>query len=522
MSLSGSPLVEVAEAIGIGPDEVRNAEQPDHLRHTFRVRGSTLANLPESGVAMLQQTYGASLTLELRLGELTELKVDTNTTGRQLHDFLASVVSGNEYDVVIDLDKHDLLQRELAPPDAWQVRWFLFATTFENQLRQGLAHFEAAVWSEDHSRLLVLISDEDFRADGSLLHVLGGSDLQQAGGVLDTPRPDWALVDHIRDARERYISWEQTWASHLTPIHFDAAVSNGVSTALAALLTAQAAKLTVLFTCDRARALHRTGHTAEIRAEYRGQHYSTVVPIHEEMGLDDLSQGSLLAMNQLVVWCYRRETGELERDWVQNRLPFVQTRVAESLVGVSEDARLSSLVRFVPFLLEGLEWHWKSFIEDRVSEYLGKVRQLEDVVGRTVGAFAEQTASLTKGLSDSVLAAVAVLVGSFLAAAFEDPFNEALFRIAVLVYGGHVLLVPGLIGLSSQRGRFNAYKAEFGHELHQFRLLMPTERVDALVGDRVDVASGRFDFWFWIAAIGYLALASASVIAAALLPNVVG
>lgn len=521
MSLSRAPLIEVAGRIGIDADDIRRAEQPSRLRHTFTVRGNSLANLRAEDVTTLQQTYGTSLNVEIRLGELTDLTVDATTQHTEVEEFLDRLVQTNEYEIVIDLNKEELVENELTIPNGWQVYWFLFTATIEEMLRRGISHFESQVWTGEDSRLMLLISDEDFKASGSFLHVFGAGHLGSSEEALAEPDPDWSMVKHMKDARDRYISWEHAWVEHLTPLHFDLAVDVGAGTALDGLLVAQAVKLTVLFTCDRARFRPRAGRTAEIRAEFRGQQYSTVVPIDEEMPLGAVPDASMRAMNRLVIWCYRRETGELERDWVQNRLPFVQTRVAETLAVVEEDARLESFARFVPYLLDGLDWQWKAFIEDRVSEYLTKVRQLEGVVERAVAAFARRTATLTKGLSDAVLAAVAVLIGSFIAAAFADPFNEALFRVVVLVYGGYAVLVPGLIGLSSLRGELELLKSEFKHQSDQFRLVMDTNRIDSLIGGRVDSAIKRFDFWFTIAVIGYLLLAAAAVAAAVFVPDLI-
>lgn len=129
-------------------------------------------------------------------------------------------------------------------------------------------------------------------------------------------------------------------------------------------------------------------------------------------------------------WCYRR-AGTAEPDWVSDRLPFIQTRVAQTLEPHPEEGRLAALAHAMPYLLEGIEWHWKAFIEGKVGEYLTGVQQVETTVADTVTSFADRSASLAKSLSDTILAAVAVLIGSFIAAAFKEPFDETLFRIGV-------------------------------------------------------------------------------------------
>ncbi len=113
--------------------------------------------------------------------------------------------------------------------------------------------------------------------------------------------------------------------------------------------------------------------------------------------------------NSVVDWCYQRHGAQGQPDWVSDRLPFVQTRVAQALEPYHADERLAVFTRAMPYLLEGIEWHWKAFIEGKVSEYLDRVQQVETTVSDTVAAFADRTAALAKGLTETMLAAVAAL-----------------------------------------------------------------------------------------------------------------
>jgi hypothetical protein len=54
------------------------------------------------------------------------------------------------------------------------------------------------------------------------------------------------------------------------------------------------------------------------------------------------------------------------------------------------------------FLVKGLEWHWKAFVEGKVSDYLDRVQQVEGLVADTVDRLSEQVAGLVKQLSDTI------------------------------------------------------------------------------------------------------------------------
>jgi hypothetical protein len=175
----------------------------------------------------------------------------------------------------------------------------------------------------------------------------------------------------------------------------------------------------------------------------------------------------------------------------------------------------------MPDLLEGVEWQWKAFIEGKVGEFLGGVQQVETVVSDTVGAFADHTAALAKGLTESILAAVAVLIGSFIAAAFSTPFNATLFRVGVLAYAGYVLLFPGAVGLISSTTNLRRGRAEFDARVKRLNEALYPDKVTNIVGTRVAGAEHSYYCWLAFVASVYLAVAILAGVAAVSVPGLV-
>src|ERR1035441_8688195 len=130
--------------------------------------------------------------------------------------------------------------------------------------------------------------------------------------------------------------------------------------------------------------------------------------------------------------------------------------------------------------------------------------------------------SLAKNLSDTLLAAVAVLIGSAIAAAFKTPFNAALFRVGVIAYAGYVLVFPGLYGLGSQVGQFLEIGRTFEHERKRFNTLLNPEKTNQIVENRVTSAKTRYWRWFGFTVVGYAIAMAGAMVAAIVVPSIVG
>lgn len=513
---SAAPLADVCALLGITADHLAAVESATQLSHTFTVAATHAAQLEPVVVRMFTDHFGDAGRIELRTGDLTELVLTTATTESDVTSFAARAASSGPYEAVVAVDKNRLVQRLVGGPSVREVRLFLFGDALRRALSRGIARFEAEVWPHAPAPLVIAIADTNVELTGPHLAVLGGDALLGVADAADRPVAELTLETVIA-ARDRHIGWDTPWTAGLTPWHFDLS-GRSDDPELQALLRAQLVKLAVLFTCDRARAHPSPIPPAVIRAEYRGREHLAVVTIDERSPVeaDDIQMTAVLRMAD---WCYRRAGEGGEPDWVSDRLPFVQTRIAQTLEPHPEPGRLASLVRSVPYLLEGIEWHWKAFIEGKVGEYLTHVEQVETVVADTAGGFADRSAALAKTVTETILAAVAVLVGLFIAAAFKEPFNAILFRIGVRTYAAYVLLFPGLLGLLAAHHALQVARRGFDARVGRFKETLYAGKVDEIVGERVTAAQTSFYKWLAAAALIYVAVSIAAWIAGDAVPD---
>ena len=264
-------------------------------------------------------------------------------------------------------------------------------------------------------------------------------------------------------------------------------------------------------------------HGYSRRPEFRGREHVAFVPIdwlaQPPTTINARQADAVLAV---VAWSYERLPEYPSDDMVADRLPFVQTRLAQLLEGRPEADRIAALASVMPAVNEGVKWHWRSFIEGRVAEYLEQVRELEAAVTETVTLLTDRTAALVKRLSETSLAAIAALIGSFIAAAFKDPFQADLFRIGMLAYAAYVLIFPLAIGVASTTGDVRVALKTFRTQRKNLANVLGEDRVDELVDSRPQEAQDRFAFWRSAVSILYLVAVAALVAAAVAVPDLLG
>jgi hypothetical protein len=518
VTLTAEPLLEFADLLGIEPSQLAAVESVEAIHHTFSIDGARAAALSPTQVRTLLAAFPGAIRAEFRLGDFVDLTIDETVSDPDIEAFAARA-SSNSYDVVLEVRKTVLLEQLLAGqlPTA-TVALFLFSEAVRSHLLQGLAKFEEQVWTEPERRLVLGIVDAQVALVGDHLTVLGGDSLARLPEMSQPTTSSSDRLAAMAASRDRFIGWDAVWTRQLTPLHFWVE-GTCRDLELLRLIRAQFAKLAVLYTCDRARERKRRDGSKEIRAEYRGREHVAAVVIDEQEPLEMASDEDLSAVRHIVEWCYQREPTPPYREWVTDRLPFVQTRVAQALEGRPEEHRFRAFITAMPYLAEGVEWHWKAFIEGRVTEYLDRVQQLEGLVSATLERLSDQVGSLVRHLSDTMLAAVAVLIGSFIAAAFEDPFNEPLFRIALLTYAGYVGLFPGLIGMFASSRSFFRVRDNFEAQRGRFAEALLPERVDEIVTPRVGDATRGYWWWFSFVSLAYVLVVIASVVAASTVPS---
>lgn len=518
MQLTSAPLVAFLTALALPTQADETAER---LSFSARVNGQAVKDLDYEVVSQLVDCYGRAMTAEFLLEDLRELEIGPEITGQDFEEKKTNFASSSSYELRLRINKQALLNQVLGPDAARGSIHYFFATSVEKVLAQGLNELEKAIWPDVTSARRLIIGDTDLQRSGPAFHVIGGANLNRTLPPLGTlPESISSSIERMRVDREEQISWDYQWVRRLTPIQLQLDGKPGDSR-LEKLFAAAYVQLCLLFTCNRARRRPNSAGRWQAQLEYQGGHSTVRIPLYEAQSIViPISGTTVRGFASLTDWCYRLRDEGTTRDWAPDRLQFTQVRIAQALEPMREVDRLVTLIDQVDDVVTALDDQWRAFIEDRFGQYLDKERQLEGLINEVIVKFGEKTAALAKSLSDTMLAAVAVLIGSAIAAAFMTPFNAALFRVGVLAYAGYVLLFPGMFGLGSQGGEFIEITRAFDHETARFNALLGQRTTAQIIDNRITSARTRYWRWFGFTIAGYVVAIAGAVVAAILVPSI--
>jgi hypothetical protein len=367
VSLRAAPLVQLAGALGIDSAALAAVERVDRLAGTFSVASSSVAQVRADQFDAVVTEYRDAAFVEIRTGDLPDLTVAGNVDHQSFERLVRDAATARDasYDVVIEVDKAALGRQLVADPGEATVRVFFFAGTVVNLLEGGPHVVEQELWDRPDTRLLLAVLDTDLSIVGDSLSILGGPHLAVAAE--ESLRPARLGLARVALRRNDYVGWDGELSTSLTPAHVRRA-PGGVPGSLGSRLDAMVVGLGAMYLCDRARYVVRPDGGAFVQAEYRGREHVAFVPFEWTTAPPGVEAKHVDAVAAVVDWCYEAVPERPATDAVGDRLPFVQTRVAQLLEGRAEQDRFAGLAVAMPAIDEGVRWHWRSFVEGRVND----------------------------------------------------------------------------------------------------------------------------------------------------------
>jgi hypothetical protein len=522
VSISSRPLEQLAEVLGVERAVLEARDRPGVLLLEAEVSAERAAHLTDEIVTCFAEEYGPAATLRILYNGLEEFTLEHGAVDTASLAALRERIDGRSDMLTVNLriDKIALLPAIVAPGAA-QTQLFFFRSAVERALCQPPRSIQEDLWADPDHRLVVAVLDAELDIERGALSILSVDRLSDVGGLASRPAPDG--LARMAARRDDYISWDTGLRTRLTPTHLAPVSLSGDVGDLPHLLDGLVISVAAMFLCDRAREQeHEDGAAPTARVEFKGRDHTAVVPVPwGRFSAEEYSAANASAAVKLTEWCYQTTPDRPADDFLADRLPFVQTRVAQLLEGRPEQDRLVVLASAMPALVDSCRWNWQSFIEGRVGVYLDQVAGLEAAVGDAVGALTERTSALTGKVTETALAEVATLVGAFIAAAFQQPFQSRLFTAAMVAYAAYVLVFPFGIGLSSAVGSCRQATKSFGPQQRNVAEVLGADRVNHLIDKRVENAAKRFRFWARLAAVAYVIAAAVSVAAGLVVPGIV-
>ncbi len=515
-----SPLLAFASALGIPEKTLREGERQADLPYNdkaFPVERGSAVTLDL--LVLLEQTYGEALTLRFLVGDLPVLTLATGLRQAALDDFRKGIADQTHIEVDLRLNKTRLLLDWIAEPAYATLLLFLFPEALMRALSVPFPELEHGLLatSDNSRKTVLLVPEDDIALDGEYLAILGGAAMDRWETYLPRTSPNTARVAEIYAQAVKHLKWVYFSLERLTPTHLMVSGTAHANDPIALAFFRQLVAFSIAYTADQTK-MTESGWSATFAA---GSYVAEVTigdvdafktVLGEVTGADD-SWLLPRTLAGLAEWSYLGGRG------ASDRLGVMQGVVAHTLQGNDPLINYRELIRLAGHLHQEVEWGWGAFIEDKLNVYFSRLRDLETTVDATVKSFDEQSQSVIKSLSDSVLAAVGVIIGSFIGALFKDSFNAVIFRLGLLLYAMYVFIFPACVGLLAAWQRFNSVVTNFNKRKTEFAKRLFPEKVDAIVGTTVDDAARYFKRWFISVIIAYAIVIAFLLTAATVIPS---
>lgn len=523
----GGPLRDLTNALGLDPALEFN-ESPDLLAYSKEnfesrtlsadqsQRAQQLATLHRVIKAAVEK-YGPSLKVTASVDPV-EFELTKQYSGPELEEF-STKLGGAPFDLKIRLNKRELVGAWGFEHPSARFKLFLFAKALERALDVSLQELEGEQalmqdFTGEH-KLIILVPDHTIDLNGDYLAVLGGEAVQRWREYLPKRTPDEARdrISFVHDeatVKPRWTGIELTW---LTPLQFNVdwrkpnvdARPPASNDPIAARLFSHLLAISLLYVATFSKA---DPEHDDWTATFKADKYLARVDL---AGVATISE-TLKAANpedpwtaptiigQAVEWIYKENRG------ITTRLEVLQAVVASSLQDNKPAENLHHLLQDAEVIVERVQTRWDSFMEERLDKYFANVKALEETVEATSKSYSEQVQTLTGTLIQNVLAAVGVVVGSFVASVLSNPFRWQVFLIATGVYVAYLIFFPILIGMITARKRFNDSKNLFEKRRRDFSRRLSETEVNEIIENAVDDRERSYKLWFWITLGIYLGL----------------
>jgi hypothetical protein len=285
-------------------------------------------------------------------------------------------------------------------------------------------------------------------------------------------------------ARAEKVNWEKAWLTFLTPLHLQMEDRCANDDPAARLLRLHRINLAILFTADRVQEMA----AGSLQAVYQTPEMAVAVRLADPRAENSVvDAASTNALAGIAVGLY---DGSFKDKLVRSTLG-ASLKVVEN-----PDQRFERLARRGVVLLEEIQISSLLFQRQELDQFIGQVQALEDYVAETVQAFSDQAAEMIKSLSETMLAAVAVLLGSFVGALLKEDFDSRILVIGAALYLLYLVAFPLSYNMGQRKDSYQALAAQFEARRRLFDRRLYREKVDGIVGDHIDCVMKRFEYWF--------------------------
>jgi len=467
----------------------------------------------------LRRRFGGALSVTLIAGVAPVQVISSGlVVGRKSLTDILKAIGGAQVDLEIEISKREIIEAFGVPAAAGKVLYYLFVDNLLKLLGAPLQKMEEHLFADRDGSTVVIVSEVDPVWTGKFLAVIGETTAEAGDGPWDALCRKFEQGPRVRQRIDRYhalaedsLGWVGFGLKKLTPLHVLGEQVRGegeLAARVTGTLARQALHAGLLFTATRAIFDEATGCFS---VQYESVDRSVRLELDPSVEVAP-EPGSV---RRLALWPIQGEGPD--------RLIVLSRIVTRWLLPGTRADRATAQQNYVQFseslgrLVNEAAWNYRAFIEGRIDEHFSTVELVADLAAKAAQDLSGALDTVTRGLSETLLATIGVVVLTLLASLVKEEANGSIFLIGMRVYAVYILLVQLIYRMGGIWYSHRLMWREWQGRLVGYRRIVGPQRVEASVAA---VQSRRLQFllWFGLTTFIYLAVAVAIWVLPGILP----
>jgi hypothetical protein len=376
----------------------------------------------------------------------------------------------------------------------------------------NLENIESDIWkNKKDATVVVVLPHDNVCLAGQRLLICGGEYLDQAS----LQKIEWhedQYVDQAYSVSRENLKWHDVRLNFITPWHLFVQDQEKKSSAdIKATLAAHFLNTFLLYSADFS-FLQKKDSKDILISRYTTQNRNLEIA-HQNSGISIEGSEKQKELLSILNWIY-------DPQWsAGDRLTLAQQNIVDTINNFKEVDRFQALLDKAGTIKKNIDWHWETFTHKKIDAYFGVIKDYEDYLNQIAQGFATDIANILKSLSETLIAAIAVVIGSFIASLFKDTFNPFIFHVGLIAYAVYVLGVPLLYNMILRWKEYQSYQAQRDARIKRLRESLPDTKIQEIWDSwKIDTISTRFKWVFWITVVIYIVVIILLLLAAWLVP----
>lgn len=486
-------LMNFCQLIGIDSGRVKKAESPEKYHLNVNVYVKKIKNISDEELEKLVGKFGEAINFWIATTDTSDgpklLEIYNGEIPNDLEETIGKISQlDDELELRLDLsvDKLSILKQYKLDDDRYNLIFYLYKDNLTKFLRSPLPNLDKNLFKGRYIPTIIIISDASFRYSGPFLTVIGVDNIPIVEEMFTPINQKWRYwANKYYTTSLDSLSWVGFEFKNLTPIHFLCSCLDDKASELDSIISNHLMHLSILYTANRASYDNNIFH-----ASFSSSDRTVTMELDEGEIVNEIN-----LLRKLAIWPYSGKESD--------KLVIFQNVVARELESGDQKENYKSFVLQLHHLLDEARWHYRRFLDGQIDSHFEQMQMATNYVTEMAREVSKSIESITKGLTDALLATIGVVVLTLLTSLTKSEIQGDIFRYGMIAYAAYILVFQVMYRMSSICHSYILLKKETDERLEDYALKLGRKKVDTLSSPFAR-RKKQFRIWFSVTVAIYI------------------